>query len=141
MRNYYEVLEVESTASPEEIKKSFRTLALKYHPDKNGNSEESRQHFMKIVEAYEVLSDSHQRKRYDSSPYDSTAVPQTDWRPPADFARVYSYEEIKRGYSQRNVGGGIWDISDSANFGMWKATAILFACLGAVVLYIMLGLR
>ena len=141
LRNYYEVLGVDRTASSEEIKKSFRSLALKYHPDKNGNSEESRQNFMKIVEAYEVLSDSQSRRRYDSAPNDSATVPRPDWRPPADFARVYSYDEIKRRYSPRNVGGGMWDISDRANFGMWKATALLFACLGAVVLYIMLGLH
>ena len=57
MPNYYEVLGVNVGATQDEIKKSFRNLALKYHPDKNGNSEESRQKFMKIVEAYAVLSD------------------------------------------------------------------------------------
>ncbi|MGI0020494.1 MAG: DnaJ domain-containing protein, partial [Nitrososphaera sp.] len=57
MPNYYETLGLEPGASQDEIKKSFRSLAMKYHPDKNKNSEESRQKFMKIVEAYEVLSD------------------------------------------------------------------------------------
>jgi DnaJ-class molecular chaperone len=49
-------------ATSEEIKKSFRNLALKHHPDKNKNSEESRMKFMRIVEAYEVLSDEQARR-------------------------------------------------------------------------------
>ena len=57
MPNYYEILEVSPDASQAEIKKSFRNLALQHHPDKNKNSEESKQKFMKIIEAYEVLSD------------------------------------------------------------------------------------
>ena len=52
MRNYYEVLNVSTKASAYEIKYSFRNLALKYHPDKNKNSEESKQIFMELVEAY-----------------------------------------------------------------------------------------
>ena len=135
--NYYEILGVAPEASTDEIKKSFRNLAMKHHPDKNKNSEESRQKFMKIVEAYEVLSDEHTRKNYDS-----TAAVHTppSWTPPADFGRVYSYEEIKRKTAYGNRGdirGGMWDISEGASFGMWKATMLLFACLGAVVLYIL----
>ena len=141
MPNYYDILEVGPTASPDEIKKSFRQMALKYHPDKNGNSEESKQKFMKIVEAYEVLSDEQARKNYDGSAF---RVPRKapGWTPPADFSRVYSYEEIKRQYRQQtgtSMQGGMWDISDKATFGMWKATMLLFGCLGAVVLYILLA--
>lgn len=152
MPNYYEILGVSPSATSEEIKKSFRNLALKYHPDKNRNSEESKQKFMKIVEAYEVLSDEQARKSYDDVNNDgglrrsTTATtfskrrPSPRWTPPADFSRVYSYEEIKRRYrSSSNVGGGMWDISDKASFGMWKATMLLFGCLGAVVLYILLS--
>ena len=139
MPNYYEVLGVNVGATQDEIKKSFRNLALKYHPDKNGNSEESRQNYMKIVEAYEVLSDEQARKNYDSN---SLQRPRQAprWTPPADFDRVYNYEEIKSQYRQArsNIGGGMWDISDKAISGMWKATILLFGCLGAVVLYILL---
>jgi DnaJ-class molecular chaperone len=150
--NYYEILGVSPSATSEEIKKSFRNLAMKYHPDKNRNSEESKQKFMKIVEAYEVLSDEQARRSYDDINNDggvrrsTTATtfrkpgPSPRWTPPADFSRVYSYEEIKRRYrSSSNVGGGMWDISDKASFGMWKATMLLFGCLGAVVLYILLS--
>jgi DnaJ-like protein len=136
--NYYETLEVSAEATQDEIKKSFRHLALKYHPDKNKNSEESKQKFMKIVEAYEVLSNDQARKTYDSSTLHQKPGPTPRWTPPADFSTVYSYEEIKRKYRPSNIGGGMWDISDKASFGMWKATMVLFACLGAVVIYIML---
>lgn len=138
MPNYYEILGVSAEATMEEIKKSFRNLALKYHPDKNKNSEESKQKFMKIVEAYEVLSNDQARKTYDSSTmYKPGPAPR--WTPPADFSTIYSYEEIKRRYRPTNIGGGMWDISDKASFGMWKATMVLFACLGAVVIYILIA--
>jgi DnaJ-class molecular chaperone len=132
--NYYEVLGLKPGASQEEIKKSFRTLALKYHPDKNKGSEESKQKFMKIVEAYEVLSDEQARQRYEGS---SPSRP--EWAPSADFDRVYSYEELKRQYRQSNIRGGMWDISDKASMGMWKATMILFAGLAAIVIYILIA--
>lgn len=139
MPNYYDVLGVGPDATLEDIKKSFRHLALKYHPDKNKNSEESRQMFVKIVEAYEVLSDEQARKNYDGHAF---RVPRQapGWTPPADFKTVYSYDEIKRKYrqSRSSVGGGMWDISEKATSGMWKATMILFACLAAVVIYILL---
>lgn len=138
MPNYYEILGVSAEATMEEIKKSFRNLALKYHPDKNKNSEESKQKFMKIVEAYEVLSNDQARKTYDGSTmYKPGPAPR--WTPPADFSTIYSYEEIKRRYRPTNIGGGMWDISDKASFGMWKATMVLFACLGAVVIYILIA--
>lgn len=61
-RDYYEVLGVGKSASPDEIKKSFRRLAIQYHPDKEGGSEEK---FKEVNEAYEVLKDESKRKRYD----------------------------------------------------------------------------
>ena len=139
MPNYYEILEVSPSATQNDIKKSFRHLALKHHPDKNRNSEESKQKFMKIVEAYEVLSDDLARRNYDTSVFQrQKARPRPAWTPSADFHTVYSYEEIKKRYSPSTITGGMWDISDKASFGMWKATLVLFACLAAIVIYIML---
>jgi hypothetical protein len=135
--SYYEVLGVSPDASQDEIKRSFRNLALKYHPDKNRNSEESKQKFMKIIEAYEVLSDEQARKNYDINNFGNRSN-RPRWTPPADFGTVYSYEQIKRRYRQSNIEGGMWDISDKASFGMWKATMLLFACLAAIVLYILI---
>jgi DnaJ-class molecular chaperone len=59
----YTILGVSTSASPAEIRQCFRELALKYHPDKNKNSEESRQKFMQIVEAYRVLTEDSVRKQ------------------------------------------------------------------------------
>lgn len=65
-RDYYEVLGVTRTASGEEIKRSYRRLAMKYHPDRaDGNKAEAEVHFKECAEAYEVLSDEEKRRRYD----------------------------------------------------------------------------
>jgi DnaJ-class molecular chaperone len=63
--SFYSILEVPETASPDDIKKSFRKLSMMYHPDKNGNSQESTEKFQKIREAYEVLHDPDKKKEYD----------------------------------------------------------------------------
>lgn len=64
-RDYYEVLEVTRTASATEISKSYRRLAIKYHPDSNPNDSDAVVKFKECAEAYEVLSDSQKRARYD----------------------------------------------------------------------------
>lgn len=64
-RDYYEVLGVSRSASETEIKKSYRKLALKYHPDKNPGDNEAEEKFKEAAEAYEVLSDTEKRSRYD----------------------------------------------------------------------------
>lgn len=64
-RDYYEVLGVSKTASDDEIKKAYRKLAKKYHPDLNPGDKEAEQKFKEANEAYEVLSDSTKRARYD----------------------------------------------------------------------------
>jgi molecular chaperone DnaJ len=64
-RDYYEVLGVEKTADADTIKKAYRKLALKYHPDKNPGDKEAEEKFKEAAEAYEVLSDPQKRARYD----------------------------------------------------------------------------
>ncbi len=64
-RDYYEVLSVSRTATVEEIKKSYRQLALKNHPDRNPGDAEAERRFKEAAEAYEVLSDQEKRTRYD----------------------------------------------------------------------------
>src|SRR5579863_6498547 len=64
-RDYYQVLGVERGASEEDLKKAFRRLAMKHHPDRNPDNKECEAHFKEAKEAYEVLGDSQKRALYD----------------------------------------------------------------------------
>ena len=64
-RDYYEVLGVSKNADDKEIKKSYRKIAMKYHPDRNEGDKAAEEKFKEAAEAYEVLSDGDKRARYD----------------------------------------------------------------------------
>jgi molecular chaperone DnaJ len=64
-RDYYEILGVAKTATPEEIKKAYRKVAIQFHPDKNQGNKEAEEKFKEAAEAYEVLSDQEKRAQYD----------------------------------------------------------------------------
>lgn len=83
--DYYKTLGVDKTAGADEIKKAFRKLAVKYHPDRNQGDAGAEGKFKEINEAYAVLSDSEKRKQYDT--FGST-----------DFHRQYSQEDIFKGF-------------------------------------------
>ena len=67
MSDYYQILQVAEDSTPEEIKKSYRGLAQKYHPDKNPESPDCEEKFKAISEAYSVLSDGRKRTEYDAT--------------------------------------------------------------------------
>ena len=82
-QDYYETLEVSKTATAEEIKKSYRKLAMKYHPDRNAGNPEAEAKFKEINEAYEILKDEQKRAAYDR--YGHAAFEQGGGANPFDF--------------------------------------------------------
>jgi molecular chaperone DnaJ len=104
-RDYYEILGVARTASADEIKKSYRKLALQYHPDRNPDNKEAEEKFKEATEAYEVLSDDAKRRRYDQFGHEGM-------RPGADFHGYTDINDIFNNFSDifgSGIGGGIFD--------------------------------
>ncbi len=89
--DYYKVLGVDKKSSGDEIKKAYRKLALKYHPDKNPGNKTAEEQFKKISEAYAVLGDLEKRKQYDS--FGSQEA----------FNRSFSQEDIFRGFDLNEI--------------------------------------
>jgi molecular chaperone DnaJ len=87
-RDYYEVLEIERTAGHDEIKRAYRKLALKYHPDRNTGDKEAEDRFKEAAEAYEVLSDPEKRQLYDR--FGHEGLQQTGFSGFQDFDDIFS---------------------------------------------------
>lgn len=98
--DYYQVLGVDKKATADEIKKSYRKLALKWHPDKNPNNKAAEEKFKKISEAYAVLSDAKKREQYDQ--FGSTDQFRQQYSQ-EDIFRDFDLDEILRGFG---FGGG-----------------------------------
>jgi curved DNA-binding protein len=98
--DYYQVLGVDKKASADEIKKIYRKLALKWHPDKNPNNKAAEEKFKKISEAYAVLSDTEKRKNYDQF---GSADQFRQQYSQEDIFRDFDLDEILRGFG---FGGG-----------------------------------
>ncbi len=96
MADYYDILEIQKNADEKEIRQAFRKLARKYHPDLNQGDRDSEARFKEINEAYEVLSDSDSRKKYDIygerwKDADRIEERRQASRPPFDFTTYGSY--------------------------------------------------
>ncbi len=102
MKDYYELLGVKKGASDADIKKAYRKLAMKYHPDRNEGDKAAEEKFKEINEAYAVLSDAEKHKQYDMFGADG-------------FRQRYSQDDIFRGtnfsdiFSEMGVGGDIFE--------------------------------
>lgn len=88
-KDYYELLDVSRTASGDDIKKAYRKLAMKYHPDKNPGNKKAEAKFKEVSEAYEVLSDSSKREQYDRFGHDG--LKSTFGPGGFDFARDFTH--------------------------------------------------
>lgn len=87
-RDYYDVLGVDRSATTDEIKKAYRQLAMKYHPDRNPNNKEAEEKFKEATEAYEVLSDEEKRQRYDRFGHDGLRAG-TDYHGFTDINEIF----------------------------------------------------
>src|SRR6185295_15888763 len=92
-RDYYETLGVSRDAKEEEIKKVYRKLARKYHPDLNPNNKQAEEKFKEVSEAYEVLGDSDKRSKYDQLGQNwkggSDFTPPNNWQTEFDPAEMF----------------------------------------------------
>lgn len=100
--DYYKALGVEKNADLETIKKAYRKLALKYHPDRNPGNRDAEERFKKISEAYAVLSDPEKRKQYENFGSDQFSQRYSQ----EDIFRNFDLNEILRSFGVGAMGGG-----------------------------------
>ena len=94
-KDYYDILGVSKSASDPEIKRAYRKLAMKFHPDKNPNKKEAEERFKEINEAYAVLSDKEKRKQYDTIGAEG-------------FRQRFTQEDIFRGFDFDEILSGLF---------------------------------
>lgn len=109
MKSYYDILGVDRNASQEEIKKAYRKLVKKYHPDHHPNDEKAEEKFKEISEAFEVLGDPEKRKQYDhyGDARQNTGFSGADRGASSPFGRSWSFEGGM---------GGMSDFFESSDF-------------------------
>lgn len=123
MDDFYATLGIQKNATEDEIKKAYRNLAFKYHPDRNPGDKSAEENFKKINEAYSVLNDSSKRAQYDAGMYNGNAGAQSqgygtygNYNPFGGFGGYY------RGGSANGTNGESYDpFSEWANPG-WQKT-------------------
>ena len=117
-KDYYQILGIERKASEDEIKRAYRKLALKYHPDRNPNNKQAEEKFKEINEAYQVLSDPQKRDRYDQ-----LGDSYSRWRQRGGTPAGFNWDEwvtapgggnvrVEVGNLEDLFGGGLGDFSE-----------------------------
>jgi molecular chaperone DnaJ len=107
--DYYKILGVSKNATADELKKSYRKLAMQYHPDRNPNNKEAEQKFKSIAEAYEILSDSQKRAAYDSyghSAFEQGGGSAAGARHGREFHGAGGFSDIFNDMFESMMGGG-----------------------------------
>src|SRR6478735_4161194 len=105
--DYYKILEIDKNASDADIKKAYRKLARKYHPDLNPNDANAKKKFQQINEANEVLSDSEKRKKYDK--YGK------DWQHGEAYEQARQQQQYSGSGRSQQTGGG-FDFGGGGDF-------------------------
>lgn len=108
-KDYYKILGVNKNASQDDIKKAFRKLARKYHPDANPNNPEAEEKFKEIGEAYEVLGNAQNRSKYDQLGANWKQYSRAGAGWPGGGGRTYTYDFGGRGFSFDDLGSGFSD--------------------------------
>jgi len=106
--DYYQILGISNSATPEDIKKAYRKLARKYHPDLNPTDKDAKKNFQQINEANEVLSDPEKRKKYDQ--YGK------DWKHSEDFEKAKQQQQSSSNYRESKYNGNQSDDDFSGFF-------------------------
>ncbi len=105
-QEYYETLKVDRKASADEIRKSYRRLARKYHPDLNPGDKAAEERFKKLQEAYDVLSDTKKRQMYDQQGFYTDSAFAAGGEPPNGGGMGFSGFDFSEYFSQANAGKG-----------------------------------
>ena len=111
MSNYYEILGVSKNATADEIKKAYRTLAFKYHPDRNQGNAAAEEKFKQINTAYDVLGDEAKRRQYDMGFYSENAYSNAGSQAQQQYQRQYQYT-----YSNPFGEENFWEWFNAAQF-------------------------
>jgi DnaJ-class molecular chaperone len=115
--DYYSVLGVAKSASQDDIKKAYRKLALKYHPDKNPDDSKAEEKFKKISEAYYTLGDEKRRKEYDSLSRMGANTGNFSSSHGFDFSDFFSHVRTGNGFSRGSIFGDVFEDLFSAGGG------------------------